>query len=205
MKVIGITGGVGCGKTSILTYIKEHCACRIIYSDELAKQMHVRGGVLYEPLIDLLGTKILREDLEIDRAKMAAKIFADPDLLAKVNALVHPAVTREILAQIAQAEKRGEIDFFFVEAALLIENGFDKICDELWYIYANESVRRKRLKESRGYSDQKIDEILRGQLSEQEFREVCDEVIDNSNSPEESFRQVDRLLAKKRPDQAPGI
>ncbi len=194
MKVIGITGGVGCGKTSILSYIGEHYSCRIILSDELAKEMHLQDGPLYEPLVELLGSDVLGEDLEIDHNVMARKIFADKELLAQVNALVHPAVTAEILRQIDEARTEGDISFFFVEAALLIENGFDKICDELWYIYAEDSVRRERLRKSRGYSDEKIESILRGQLSDAQFRQACRVVIDNSGSPEDTFRQIRSVL-----------
>ena len=92
------------------------------------------------------------------------------------------------------AKKKGEISLFFVEAALLIENGFDKICDEMWYIYARESVRRERLGRSRGYSEEKITAIMGKQLSESVFRERCQVMIDNSASLPESIRQIDQVL-----------
>ena len=134
------------------------------------------------------------EDERILKAAMADKIFGNSALLAKVNTLIHPAVISEILHRKEQAEKNNKIQLFFIEAALLIENGFDKICDEMWYIYAKESVRRERLKQSRDYSEEKITAIMEKQLPESEFRKNCSVVIDNSASLSNSIRQIDQIL-----------
>jgi dephospho-CoA kinase len=95
---------------------------------------------------------------------------------------------------INDAKTKGKTDFFFVEAALLIETGFDKICDELWYIYAQKKVRIQRLKESRGYTEKQIDDMFDRQLSEAEFRKHCQVVIDNSGELEESIAQIRGIL-----------
>ena len=86
--------------------------------------------------------------------------------------------------------------FFFIEAALLIECGYLNIVDEMWYIYAREDIRRKRLKESRNYTDEKINAIMDSQLKEEEFRKYCKVVIDNSGSLEDSYEQIDRELGE---------
>ena len=194
MRTIGITGGVGSGKTELLSYIGEHYPCEIVRADDLAKELQEPGGPCYAPLIELMGKDIVGGDGRIRKAVMADKIFKDRDLLAKVNGLIHPAVTAEIVRRMELAKKKGEISLFFVEAALLIENGFDKICDEMWYIYARESVRRERLGCSRGYSEEKITAIMGRQLPESVFRENCPVVIDNSGSLPESIRQIDQVL-----------
>ena len=114
--------------------------------------------------------------------------------IIKINQIMHPLVNSYII-ELINTEKRNNIyDFLFIEAALLIENGYDKIVDELWYIYADVEVRRKRLRESRGYSDTKINNILKSQLSEDEFRKHCRVVIDNSGELDNAFRQVDAEL-----------
>ncbi|MBR3634704.1 MAG: dephospho-CoA kinase, partial [Lachnospiraceae bacterium] len=92
MKTIGITGGVGCGKSRILEYIRENYNCKIITADDVANEIKEPGEVCYQPLIDLLGKEILGKDKRIDKKKMAAKIFADESLLLKVNDIIHPAV-----------------------------------------------------------------------------------------------------------------
>lgn len=107
---------------------------------------------------------------------------------------MHPAVKVFLMEKLEEARKEGNVDFFFVEAALLIEGGYGALVDEMWYIYASEEVRRKRLKEARGYSDEKITAIMQKQLAEEDFRKNCSFVIDNSGSLEESCRQIDKRL-----------
>ena len=147
---------------------------------------------------ELLGKEILGADGEIDRAKMASAIFNNKNMLKKVNNILHPAVNAFIINIIEDERARGELDFVFIEAALLIENGYDKIADELWYVYASEDTRRMRLKASRGYSDEKISDILEKQLDDATFREHCQFVIDNSGSLEEAAAQIDRRLSDFR-------
>ncbi len=194
MRLIGITGGIGAGKSEILSYIRRHYNAEIYLADEVAHKVKEPGQVAYEPLVDLLGRDVLQQDGFIDKGKMAEKIFADNRVLEKVNEIVHPAVRSFLENAIDLAREKGETELFFIEAALLIEAGYKEIVDELWYIYADQSVREKRLKESRGYSDAKIKGIMEKQLSEEGFRKECDFVIDNSGSLEHAYRQIDERL-----------
>lgn len=194
MKIIGITGGVGSGKSAILSYLKDKYNCIVFLADDAAKELEKKGNVCYEKLVDLLGKKILNEEDEIDSKKMAAAIFEDDKLLEKVNGIIHPEVKIYILDSINKARSEG-YDYFFLEAALLIECGYNSIVDEMWYVFAEEKIRRKRLKESRGYSDEKIDSIMNSQLSEEEYRNNSDFVIDNSKSLKNSLRQIDKRLS----------
>lgn len=196
MRVIGITGGVGAGKTAVLSYISAHYNCRVLLADEAAHQVKEKGQPCYQKLVALLTEDILDKDGEINKQKMAEKIFASGELLAQVNELIHPAVKQLILDTIAEEKQKRQHDFLFIEAALLIENGYLEILDEIWYIYAREEVRRKRLKEARGYTDEKISAIMEKQLAEEEFRSCCSVVIDNSDSLTASCEQIDRKLGE---------
>ena len=196
MKVIGITGGVGAGKSALLRYIAENYNCRIILADEMAHQVKKPGTPCYDKLIELLSADILNEDGTIHKGKMAARIFESEELLKNVNEIIHPAVKEMILDEIADARDKGVLDFLFLEAALLIEDGYLNIVDEMWYIYAREEVRRIRLKVSRNYSDEKIDAIMKTQLSEENFRKYCSVVTDNSDSLENAYRQIDTKLGE---------
>ena len=197
MKVIGITGGVGSGKSLILNYIKDHYNCEIIMADDLAKDLCKKGELCYKPLVKLLGKDVLGTDEEIDRSVMAQKIFSDESLRTGVNnGIIHPGVKKFILERIAYLRAKEKIDFLFIEAALLIEDGYKDIVDELWYIYTDKAVRRERLKESRGYSDEKIDSIMASQLSEEEFRLNSDFEIDNSGDSEVSFSKIRERLGE---------
>ena len=196
MKVVGITGGIGAGKSQILAYLKEHTRCRIIIADQVAHELEEPGGRCYQPIVSILGTAILTEDGRIDRAKMAARIFADGKLLSQINEIVHPAVKEYITGAIAEERAGDRIDYLFIEAALLIGDGYKTIVDELWYIHTDIQVRRERLKASRGYSDEKIDSIMNGQLSEEEFYGQCSVVIDNSGTLDSVYRQIDKKLGE---------
>ena len=200
MITIGVTGGVGSGKSEILRYLKETYNCRILMSDDAAKKLELPGGALYEPLLELLresgkegeeAAPILLDNGEINKPEMARRIFADPALLQKVNEAVHPAVNRYILDEIARERGAGEREFFVLESALLVENGYDRILDSMWYIYCEETVRYARLRASRGYSDEKIRSMIMRQVSEETFRSHCDVVIDNSGDLASARKQVD--------------
>lgn len=196
MRVIGITGGVGSGKSALLQYLVHNYSCRIILADEAAHKVKEPGQPCYEKLVALLSPDILSADGTIHKGLMAARIFESEELLKRVNEIIHPAVKKIILDEIEKERRKGEIAFLFLEAALLIEDGYLNIVDEMWYIYAKENVRRKRLKESRNYSDEKIDAIMKSQLTEKEFRKYCTFVVDNSSSLEAACRQIDRKLGE---------
>ena len=194
MRTIGITGGVGAGKSELLAYIEKNYNSRILLADTVGHLVKEPGQPCYEKLVALLGKEILFPDGQIDRKAMAEKIFADPELLGKVNGMLHPAVETYILEQIHLEKVRGTREFFFVEAALLIEEHYDEICDELWYIYTREEIREARLMESRGYSREKVQQIFSSQLKEAEYRKHCSVVIDNNEGLEEMQRQIDAAV-----------
>ena len=198
MKVIGITGGVGAGKTEVLKLIEELSNCYIIRSDELAKSLEKKGEVCYLPIVELLGSGILGEDGEIIPSLMAKAIFEDAsdDNLKRVNDIIHPKVKERICQLIA--ENDGKYDYFFIEAALLIEEHYELICDELWYIYADRDIREKRLIDSRGYSIDKINGIMDSQLDDETFRKYCKNVVNNGGTLDDTRRQLISIFDKER-------
>ena len=196
MKTIGITGGVGAGKSLVLNYIKSRYRAKIYMADDIANFLKEPGQSCYEPVITLLGEDILDEDKRIHKAKMAEKIFAKSDLLQQINAIIHPAVKEYVLSEIAAEQAKVEQDFFILEAALLIEEHYDEILDELWYVYADQEVRSKRLKESRNYSDEKIKNIMSHQMTDEIFRKHCQVIIENNGDLDEKYRQIDEKLGE---------
>lgn len=194
MKLIGVTGGVGVGKSQVLGYIRDTYKARILLADEAANDLKKPGMPCYEPVIATLGRQILQEDGTINNKKMAEAIFASSEKLAQINAIIHPAVRTYIMEQIRLERENGVNDFFFLEAALLIEEHYDEVVDELWYVYASEQVRYKRLKDSRGYSDEKTASIISRQQPDTVFRSKCDFVLDNSGDFENTKQQIDEKL-----------
>ena len=192
--IIGVTGGVGAGKSTVLKYIGDNYNCKIVFSDDVANEIKMKGYPAYDELVRVLGKEILGEDGEIDRQKMAAAIFGDETKLTKVNKILHPAVNTFICNVIDEERLKNRLDFVFVEAALLIENGYKDIVDELWYVYADEDTRRQRLKDSRGYSDEKIDGIFKKQLNDETYRSNSDFIIDNSKDMDSTGKQLNEKL-----------
>lgn len=194
MKVIGITGGVGCGKSTVLNLIKENYNAYIIMADDVAKELMMPKKAAYNSVVEMFGKDILDENGQIDRPVLAKIIFDNPNKRMVLNSIVHPLVKKSIVERITEIKISGEYDYVFVEAALLIEDHYKTFCDEIWYIYAPEQVRRARLKESRGYSDEKIDSMMKSQLTEQEFRDNSQLVIENGGNVKETLAQLEKLL-----------
>ncbi len=195
MKFIGITGGVGAGKSTVLDLLKENFNCKVLLADEVAASLMKSGQDCFNQVVALPWPEsIVGSDGEIDRPKMAKFMFADDSLREAVNAIVHPAVEREVLNQVEAERNAHNIEYFFFEAALLIECGYGKLVDEMWYIYATEEVRAKRLKESRGYSKERIEQTMASQRSDASFRQQADQVIDNSGDKGDTLRQLRHLL-----------
>lgn len=197
MKIIGITGGVGAGKSQVLTYIEDKYNCKIIRADEAAHLLELPGQECYKKLVELLGKDILNDDETIDKKKMADCIFRDKSILEKVNQIIHPEVKKYIINQIAAEQEAKKVQFFFIEAALLIEEHYDEIVDEMWYIHCDADIRAKRLSQTRHYSDEKIADIMAKQLSEEEFRNNCQRVIINNGDLKETYLQIDEILGNE--------
>ena len=196
MKIIGITGGIGGGKSTILNFISSHYIAEIYYADEIARELELPGTIVYDRLVSIFGNDILENDFDhaIDKKKFAHAIYSDKESLDKANMIIHPAVENYLNEKMRAAVKQHETELFFVEAALLIENGYNDIVDEMWYIYADDETRIKRLMEDRGYTRKKAISIMDNQLSDADFRENSDVIIDNSGDLESAFAQVKARL-----------
>ena len=198
MKFIGITGGVVAGKSEILSYLGKKTGVRVMLADEIAHELMEAGTDCYKCLRQTFNDEdIWNSDGSFNREKLAKVIFSDKLKRDIMNSIVHPAVKEYVIRQQEYEKERGELSLLVLEAALLIEEHYDKICDELWYIYTSEENRRDRLKASRGYSDEKIDNIFKSQLSEEEYRKYCAVVIDNNGSVEAAFEQIDKALVNE--------
>lgn len=188
--VIGITGGVGAGKSQVLTLLREHFGAEVILADEVGRELMEPDGSCFQPVVELFGPEVVKADGTLDRQMIAGIVFRDKEKLDRLNGIIHPAVKTEI---VRRCEKSGA-EWIAVEAALLLEAHYEDICGEVWYIYADEETRRKRLRESRGYTDERIDGVMGNQLSEAEFRVRCQRVIDNSKSIDWTKEQISCAL-----------
>jgi len=188
--VIGITGGVGSGKSLVLEYLKENYPCRIYIADKIANDIKEPGSKINEKLVELLGDEILNEDGSVNKPVMAAKMFASEELTKKVNEIIHPAVKDYLVDSIESAKKDENIKYVFIEAALLIEAGYKDILDEIWYVRRPSDERFKSLSDSRGYTLEKTKSIMDKQLSDGDFAKNSDRIIENDGTIDELYGKV---------------
>ena len=171
MKVVGITGGVGSGKSVVMNILKEKYGAEVILADLVAHDLMEPGQQNYLDIVEAFGEGILAQDKTIDRPALAK-------------------VKKEIFHRIDGIKEKGEASFIAVEAALLLEEGYQNDFDMMWYVYVDEATRIERLKEGRGYTEEKCREIMAKQLPEEVFRKECSTVIDNHLGISETENQI---------------
>lgn len=193
MKILGVTGGIGSGKSQVLYYLQEAYGAVISPLDDVARKLQQKGQPCFQRIVEVFGREVTGTDGELDREKLAAIVFASPERLEVLNHIVHPEVKRWVRQDISRNEKEGS-RLYVVESALFPKVEYRDICQEMWYIFAKEPVRYQRLKESRGYTEEKIREIIQAQPSEEAFRGICTAVIDNSGDFENTKEQIGELL-----------
>ena len=197
--IIGVTGGVGTGKSTILEILKEEYQAAVIIADDVARELMLPGHQPYQDIITVFGQDLLTdgENSPIDRGKLAGIVFQNPELLKRLNQCVHPAVKEYISAQIASLQEKG-ISLIVVETAILIEAGYLPLVDQLWVVHTDYDVRVQRLMESRGYTKEKTDQIIRNQMDPVILEEKADFVIDNSKDLDNVREQIRNYFMHER-------
>lgn len=194
MRVIGITGGIGAGKSMVTSYLSQRYKAHVLEADVIARRMQAPGGICYDALRNLLGETYYDEEGNLRRGMLAEAIFRDPGLRERVNQVVHPYVLQQIGNEINEIYDKEEEALVVVEAALIFEGGVDLLCSEVWYVYASEELRIKRLMNDRGYSEERCRDIISSQMSEEQFDMYCDFRIENDMDETVLHEQIDRLL-----------
>ncbi len=189
--VIGLTGGAGSGKSYVAGLLENVCKVCHINTDQISRLQMQKGGCVYQKVLKQFGPEFLDDEGEINRKKLGEYIFQRPEELAVLNAITHPPVKEEV-RHIIEAAKDSGYDVILLESALLIEAGYKEICDEVWYVYANREIRKKRLQETRGYSEARVHDMFRSQKTDRFFREHADYVIENN------MRETEKLKSRLR-------
>ena len=197
-KVIGITGGTGCGKTVVMNILKERFNAGLIIADLIGHELMAPGGANYKEIVKVFGEDILDQDGKINRPRLSKIVFSDKEKLEMLNQISHPNIEKAVVARLEEMQKDESISFIALEAALLIECGYMKYLDELWYVYADEETRIRRLIAGRGYSEEKSRSVMKNQLKEEEYLRHSNRLIDNSGSEEDTY-EIIRLSLEEKP------
>ena len=166
----------------------------IIVADEVARKLSMPGGRSYQKIVDYFGGNVLDGSGQIDRGRLAQIVFHDKALLEKLNSFTHPIVKEEILAEIDRAQKEPMCRLIVIESAIFIGAGYEDICDEFWLVYTDPDLRRQRMKESRGYSDEKVDSIMKNQPDDDLVKKACQRVIINNTTLDDVRAQISEIL-----------
>jgi dephospho-CoA kinase len=181
VKVLGLTGGIGSGKSAAAQILGELGAV-LVDADRVGHETYQPGTPGWQQVVDEFGREVVAADGTIDRARLGAIVFADATKLARLNAIVHPLIRAAVARRIEAERAAGRAAAVVVEAALLVEAKWDALVDEVWVVTARREVIEQRLMAQRGLDRAAIATRMRAQLSEQERAARADVIVDNSGS-----------------------
>lgn len=194
MKVIGIVGGIGAGKSTVVALMNEIRPIHVISADLIGHDILRKGQRGYEPVIDAFGETILDEEGEIVRGRLAQMVFGNPERLQKLNAITHPIITEVVKERILNYKKIAPGQHIVLEAALLIESGLIDLTDRVVAVYAEREERTRRVIKRDGIDEDQIKHRLKAQKEWSEIASIADYIIDNSISLEATKIQIEQIL-----------
>lgn len=198
MKIIGLTGGIGSGKSAAIRMLESDFGARVMLADDIGHLAMKQGTQTYLKMVDTFGEKILKPDAEIDRAVLAGMLLSSAEMMDKQNKIVHPFVIDAIKSQLTEWRNES-VDLAVIESAILVETECDKLCDEVWLITAPTDVRIRRLMSYRGYDYTRAEYFMRRQQSEEEYRDHCDRVICNDGDIENLYKELTKCVEQLIP------
>jgi len=188
VETIGLTGGIGTGKSTVAGLLAE-LGAQVIDADKIGHEVYAPGTPGFARVVEAFGTGIVGADGAIDRRALGAVVFADPAALARLNALVHPLIAEEIRRRMTAARTASSAPIV-VEAAIMLEAGW-RFFDQLWVVVVERERAIARVTGSRGMTAAEVARRIDAQMPEAERRRLADVVIDNNGTPAELRAQVD--------------
>lgn len=189
-RVLGLTGGIACGKSTISNYLKK-LGIPVIDADECSRVVVEKGSNGLEKLTEIFGNKILENDGTLNRKALGQIVFSDSEQLSLLNSVMEPLIREEISRRMNQ-EKNA--DFVVLDAPLLIEQHYDKICDFIMTVDVPKEIQLERLIERDKLSEDEAKSRIESQLSSRERNRFADVVIDSSGTVEQTRKQVIKWL-----------
>jgi dephospho-CoA kinase len=181
LPVIGLTGGIGSGKSTVAALLAERGAY-VIDADRVGHDVYRPGSEGFRRVVEAFGSGVVAPDGGIDRRALGALVFADPAALARLNAIVHPLIAAEIAARLGAARASAGAAPIVIEAAVLLEAGWRALVDRVWVVSAGRETAVRRVMAARGLAREEVERRIDAQLSEPERRQAADLVIDNDGT-----------------------
>ena len=196
MKVIGLTGGIGSGKSTVSKFLA-HLGAVVIDADKVGHEVFKPGTKAWQEVVDAFGQGIISADGTIDRRKLGEIVFSNPGARAKLNQVMHPLIYEQVKSRMEEYGRKGAA-IIIVEAPLLLEVGWKSLVDEVWVTSASEATVIKRLKEQKGLPEAQSLARIRAQLTDEERIRQADVVIDTDCALDELKERVEALWRKLR-------
>lgn len=196
MRTIGVTGGIGSGKSTATRLLAE-LGAEVIDADQIGHYTYRPGSVGWQRIVDAFGREVVATDGTIDRKRLGSVVFSDPKALTRLNAIVHPLIQEEVRERIRARRAAGFGGPIVVEAAVLIEAGWTPLVDEVWLVVADRESILDRVQAQRGLERPAIEARINSQLSDAERRRHATVVIDNSGSEAALRAEVERLWRER--------
>jgi len=181
VRVIGLAGGIGSGKSAVSAMLAR-LGAEVIDADKLGHAAYLPGTAGFDAVVAEFGREVVAADGTIDRKKLGARVFSDPAALARLNQIVHPLIRTAIEERIEAVRRRGDVPAVIVEAAIMLEAGWRGSMDEIWVLSAPAGRIRERLAAQRGLDASEVDARAARQMSDEERRAKADLVIENDGS-----------------------
>ena len=194
-KIIGITGGIASGKSTVTNYLRQK-GYQVIDADQVVHELQAKGGKLYQALVNWLGSAILNEAGELDRPKLSQLIFSSQENLAKSSRLQNDIIRQELANRRDQLAKIEET--FFMDIPLLFEQDYADWFDEVWLVDVSKGTQLERLMARNNLSQEEAQQRIAAQLSLAEKRQRAEIVIDNNGALSNTLKQLQALLDKER-------
>ena len=192
-RIIGITGGIASGKSTVTEFLRQ-LGYQVIDADQVVHELQEPGELLYQALLSTFGSSILQEDGRLDRPKLGAMIFGNPELLEQ-SSQIQNQIIREELADRRDLLAETE-DIFFMDLPLLFELGYESWFDQVWLVDVTEETQLSRLMTRNALSQEEAEKRIAAQLSLREKRKRADVLIDNNGTVEETRQQIRDALQK---------
>lgn len=194
MQTIGIVGGIGAGKSTVVSLLKELRKCFVIGADEIGHRILLPGDLAYDKVVEAFGKEILDESGHIIRRKLGDIVFSDPSKLQMLNEITHPIIYKEIEDLVKQCKEKKEWDLVIIDAALLIEVGLVPLTDYVVAVYADEQVRIERLMQRDHFTKEQVLKRINKQKKWEELEKVADFIIPNNLTRQDTKEEVKKML-----------
>lgn len=193
MKIIGVTGGIGSGKSTVSRILVD-LGAKVINADQIARKVVDRGKKALDELVEHFGQEIINSEGALDRKKLGGIVFKNPESLEFLNRITHKYIAERIIQELEEIKANGNTEMVVLDVPIPIEHGFIDVVDKIWVITANREIRIARIMKRSGLTREEAISRINAQKSDEEYERIADGIICNNGDIVQLEKEVVRLL-----------